>query len=127
MELGQLYERKGQVPEAIAEFQKAKQLDNSPLILAKLGRAYALSGKRAEAQKLIDELKELSRRRYVSSTFVAEIYAALSERDQTFEWLEKGYEERAAGMLFLKSDPLWDGFRSDPRFVDLVRRVGLPQ
>ena len=123
--LGALYERRGQFQEAIAELQKARQLDNNPLILAKLGRAYALSGKRAEAQKLIDELKELSKQRYVSSAIVAEIYAALGERDQTFEWLEKGYEERSIGMLFLKTDPLWDGFRSDPRFANLVRRVGL--
>ncbi|MDT5120761.1 MAG: eukaryotic-like serine/threonine-protein kinase [Acidobacteriota bacterium] len=126
-QLSGLYERKGQFPEAIAELQKARQLDNNPLILAKLARAYALSGKRAEALKLIDELKELSRQRYVSSTFVAEIYAALGERDKAFEWLEKGYDERSIGMLFLINDPILDSFRTDPRFQDLLRRVGLPQ
>jgi len=126
-QLGVVYEYKGQLPEEIAEFQKAMQLDNNPMILAKLARAYALSGKRGEAQKLIDQLKDLSRQRYVSSGAVAEIYAALGERDQTFELLEKGYDERAVEMLFLKNDPIWDGFRSDPRFQDLLRRVGLPQ
>jgi hypothetical protein len=76
---------------------------------------------------LIDELKELSKQRYVSSIFVAEIYAALGEREEAFEWLEKGYEERSIGILFLRNDPLWDNLRSDPRFQELVRRVGFPQ
>jgi TolB-like protein/DNA-binding winged helix-turn-helix (wHTH) protein/Tfp pilus assembly protein PilF len=124
--LGLAYERKGQFREAIAELQKARQLDNNPFILGQLGRNYARSGKRAEAQKLIAELKELSRQRYVSSNFIAEIYAALGERDKVFEWLEKSFEERSIGMLFLKNDPLWDDLRSDQRFQDLVRRVGLP-
>jgi tetratricopeptide (TPR) repeat protein len=123
--LGETYERNGQFPEAIAAFQKARQLENNPLILGKLGRAYARSGKRAEAQKLIDELKELSKRRYVSSNFIAGIYAALGERDKAFEWLEKGYQERSIEMLFLKNSTQWDELRSDPRFQNLLRRVGL--
>ncbi len=122
--LGEVYERKGQFHEAIAALQKAKQLENNPLILGKLGRTYGRSGKRAEAQKLIDELKELSKQRYVSSNFIAEIYASLGEHDKTFEWLEKSYEEHSIGILFLKNDPLWDNIRSDPRFQDLLRRVG---
>ena len=124
---GEVYERRSQFPEAIAALQKARQLDNNPLILGKLGRAYARSANRTEAQKLIGELTELSKQGYVSSTFVAEIYAGLGERDKAFEWLEKGYEERSTGMLFLKSDPLWDNLRTEPRFQDLLRRVGLPQ
>jgi tetratricopeptide (TPR) repeat protein len=125
--LGEVYERNGQFPEAITAFQKARQLENNPLILGKLGRVYARSGKRAEALKLVDELKELSKRQYVSSNFIAEIHAGLGERDKAFEWLKKSFEERSIGILFLKNDPLWDDLRSDPRFTDLVRRIGLPQ
>ncbi len=125
--MGEVYERNGQFPEAITAFQKARQLENNPLILGKLGRVYARSGKRAEALKLVDELKELSKRQYVSSNFIAEIHAGLGERDKAFEWLKKSFEERSIGILFLKNDPLWDDLRSDPRFTDLVRRIGLPQ
>jgi tetratricopeptide (TPR) repeat protein len=123
--LGETYARKGQFPEAIAALQKARQSDSNPQILGKLGRVYALSGNKAEAQKFIDELKALSKERYVSSISVAEIYAALGERDKAFEWLEKGFEERSIGILFLRNDQLWDDLRSDPRFQDLLRRVGL--
>jgi TolB-like protein/cytochrome c-type biogenesis protein CcmH/NrfG len=123
--LGEIYERRGQYSESIAEFQKARQLDNNPLILAKLAGAYAISGKSAEAKKLINELKQLSGHRYVSAILMAQIYAALGDREQTFAWLEKGYQERSIGILFLKVDPLWDRYRSDAHFQDLVRRFGL--
>ena len=124
--LGDVYERRGQFPEAIAEYQKAGQLADSAVgMQGSLGRVYARSGKRVEAQKLIDELNELSKQHFVPPTDVAAIYAALGERDQAIEWLEKGYEERSGGVLLLKSDPLWDDFRSDPRFQDLLRHVGL--
>jgi TolB-like protein len=124
--LGETYARNGQFPEAIAELQKARQSDPNPQILGKLGLTYARSGNKAEAQKLIDELNSLSEQRYVSSIFVAEIFAALGERDKAFEWLEKGFEERSIGILFLKNDPLWDNLRSDSRFQNLVRRIGFP-
>jgi len=125
--LGETYARKGQFLEAIAELQKARQLDNNPQIWGRLGRAHALSGNRIEAQNLINELKELSKQHYVSSTYVAEIYTGLGERDKAFEWLEKAYEERSGEILFLQSDPLWDNLRTDSRFQDLLRRVDFPQ
>lgn len=127
LQLGGLYERQGQFSEAIAEDQLARRLDNNPVILGKLGRSYARAGNRADAQQMIDELKKLSGQRFVSSAFIAEIYAALGDRDKTFEWLEEGYNERAVGMLFLRIDPVWDTFRTDPRFKDLLQRVGLPE
>jgi hypothetical protein len=73
-------------------------------------------------------LKGQSKRTYVSAYLVAEIYAGLSEKDQAFAWLEKAYEQRSAGyLIFLSVEPRLDHLRSDPRFQDLVRRIGLPQ
>ena len=125
--LGQAYELKGSFPEALAEYQKARQLSDDPLVLALLGHAYAASGRRDEALKTINELTEIARQRYVSAYSVAIIYAALGDKDQALNWLEKGYQERATKMAFLKIEPFFDNLRSDPRFADLVRRVGLPQ
>src|SRR6266704_852313 len=102
-------------------------MSDDPLILAMLGHAYAASGQRDEALQTLNQLTEISRQRYVSAYSVAMVYAELDEKDQALNWLEKGYQERATKMTFLKIDPFFDNIRSDPRFADLVRRVGLPQ
>jgi Flp pilus assembly protein TadD len=114
--------------QAVAESRKAVELSgHGPGAVGGLGYVYAASGRRDEAQQVLDELKELAKRRYVSPFSVAGIYARLGDKDAAFEWLEKAYGDGAYGILFLKSAPEWDGLRSDPRFDDLVRRVGLPQ
>ncbi|MCA1617586.1 MAG: hypothetical protein LC729_04130 [Acidobacteria bacterium] len=77
--------------------------------------------------KTLDQLKEITRQRYVSAYSFAIVYARLGEKDQAFQWLEKGYQDHALELPILKVDPLFDNLRSDPRFADLVRRVGLPQ
>ena len=92
-----------------------------------IGHVYAVSGKPAEAQKVVDDLKELSKRRHVSSYHIALIYLGLGEKDRAFEWLENAYKERSDSLVYLKVDPWLDSLHSDPRFADLVRRVGLPQ
>ena len=126
--LGNVYVHKGMYEEAIAEYQKAIPLSgDSPDELASLGNAYALSGKRREAQAVIDDLKERSKRRYISPTIIAFIYAGLSEKDEAFAQLDKAYDGRDFILVFLKVDPTFDRLRSDPRFAELVRRVGLPQ
>jgi TolB-like protein len=125
--LGEAYELKGSFPEALAEYQKARQLSDDPIVLAMLGHAYAASGKKDEALKTLDQLTVIARQRYVSEYSRAIIYAGLGEKDQAINWLEKGYRERAQKMAFLQIEPFFDDLRSDPRFVDLVRRVGLPQ
>ena len=122
------YEQKGMHQEAIAEFQKAISLRGDKLpIRAELGRAYAVAGKEQEALKIIDELKGLSKETYIPPYDVAMIYVALDQNDQAFDWLQKACEERAGWVRYLKVDPRLDPLRSDPRFPDLVRRVGLPQ
>ncbi len=123
--LGQTYVRKGEFVEAIAEFQTATTLSpNFTVYKGGLGHAYGRAGKSAEARKLLDDLKEQSKRRYVSWWDFAAIYAGLGEKDQAFAFLEKAYEQRV--VMWWNRSPLFDPLRSDPRFQDLQRRSGLP-
>jgi DNA-binding winged helix-turn-helix (wHTH) protein/TolB-like protein/Flp pilus assembly protein TadD len=126
--LGLTYEQKGMFAEAIAEFQKLADLSKrSPTMLASLGHAYAVAGQPAEARKILFELHELSKQRYVLPYCFALIHAGLDEKDQAFAYLEKSYQERDSWLNHLKVEPRLDSLRSDPRFGDLLRRVGLPQ
>ena len=90
-----------------------------------LGMCYGLAGRQADANKVLKELLELSRRRYVTPVALVQVYIGLGDKDQAFAWLEKAYEERSYGMAFLKVMPMADPLRSDPRFDDLLRRIGL--
>ncbi|MBC7930272.1 MAG: tetratricopeptide repeat protein [Rubrivivax sp.] len=126
--LGIVYEQKGMYDEAIAAYQKAiNASERTSGILAALGHTYAVSGRRDEALKVLDELKEMSRQKYVSPYDLAVLYTGLGENDRAIEQLGKAHEERAGWIIYLKVNPLFDPLRSDPRFADLVRRVGLPQ
>ncbi len=124
-QLAQAYLQKHMYKEAVAELQKAVELSKgSPTCIANLARAYAASGKTSQAEKLLDDLKKSSNRNYSDASEIAVIYAALGNRDQAMNWLEKGFEERFnPGVL---SRPGFDPLRSDPRFKDLVRLIGLP-
>jgi len=114
--------------EAETELRKAKDLLQQNVgVEADIGHAYAASGKREEAQKVIGGLKQLAKQRYVSSYYIALIYTGLGEKDSAFAWLESAYKERSDLLIYLKVEPRLDNLRSDPRFADLVRRVGLPQ
>jgi tetratricopeptide (TPR) repeat protein len=126
--LGRAYEQKGRLPEAIAEFQRALELDNDQTeIWSGLGHAYALSGNRAEAQQVLDHLKELSAHSYLAPYNVAVIYAGLGEKDQAFTWLNRAYAERSYLLaLYLTTDARLDSLHSDPRFAALRQRIGLP-
>jgi serine/threonine-protein kinase len=126
-QLGMAYRMKGDFPAAIAEYQKARQLNDDPFVLALLGNVYAVSGRKDEALKIVDQLKQLSQQRYVWSYGFALIYAGLGDKDQAFQWLEKSYQDHEARITRLKVDPDFDSLRSDPRYADLVRRIGLPQ
>jgi DNA-binding winged helix-turn-helix (wHTH) protein/TolB-like protein/Tfp pilus assembly protein PilF len=122
---GLAYEQKGMYREAIDEFQKGLKVSGSPLMLALLGHAYAASGQKAEAKRVLNELDELQGQRYVSSYTVGAIYAGLGDRDQAFKWLEKAYDERDVWLMNLKVDPVFARIRSDKRFQDLLTRSGL--
>jgi TolB-like protein/DNA-binding winged helix-turn-helix (wHTH) protein/Flp pilus assembly protein TadD len=124
------YEQKGMYSEAIAEFKKAIPLTGKSewtLSKAGLGHVYAVTGKKSEARTVLDELKQASEQEYVPANSIALIYAGLGEKDQAFAWLDKAYEQRAFQLQWIKLDPRWDSLRSDPRFQDLMRRLGLPQ
>jgi serine/threonine protein kinase/tetratricopeptide (TPR) repeat protein len=127
--LGRAYEQKGRLPEAIAEFQRALELEkDNAETWSSLGHAYALSGNRAEAQKMLDHLKELSAHTWVAPYNVAVIYAGLGEKDQAFAWLDRAYKDRSYYLaVYLTTDARMDSLRSDPRFGELHRRVGLPE
>ena len=75
---------------------------------------------------MLDELKQTSKQEYVSGASIAFIYAGLGEKDQAFAWLDKGYEQRSFQMQWINLDPRWDSLRSDPRFGDLMGRMGVP-
>ena len=90
-----------------------------------LGHAYAQAGKRAEAIRVLEGLKQRSKQHYVSPYDFAIIYLGLGEKDKTFAWFEQAYQERSSWMPWLQVDPLYDPLRSDPRFKDLLRRMGL--
>ncbi len=122
---GLAYSQKGMHREAIADFEKALKLSGSPLILSLLGHAYAVSGQKAEAQRVLGELQDLQNRRYVSPYTVAAIYAGLGEKDEAFKWLEKAFEERDIWLMNLKVDPVFAKLRGDRRFPDLLVRTGL--
>ena len=123
------YEQKGMYNRAIAEFKNAMPMSGGEqkLAMAGLGHVYAVSGKKVEAHAVLNQLKQLSSQEYVSAYSIALVYAGLGEKEQAFAWLERAYEERAFQMHDLKVEPRWDNIRSDPRFEDLLRRVGLPQ
>ena len=125
-QLGQAYLQKQMYEPAITELEKAVQLSGgSPTCIANLARAYAASGRRSEAEKLLTDLKSRSTPNASLSSEIAMIYAALGDKNQAMSWLGKGYEERFNPGVLLR--PGFDPLRSDSRFQDLERRIGLPQ
>lgn len=125
--LGQAYEQKKMYAEAIATFRKGMdRAERHSQLLASLGRAYALAGDRNKAQESLDNLREMSKRRYVSPYLFAVVYAGLGDKEQTFVWLGKAYEDRSFFLIWLKVEPCFDSLRDDTRYKDLLRRIGLP-
>jgi serine/threonine protein kinase/tetratricopeptide (TPR) repeat protein len=124
--LGRAYEQKGRLPEAIASFQRGIALEGNTEVWSSLGHAYAVSGKRDEAQKVIDHLKELSAHSYVAPYDFAIIYAGLGEKDEAFTWLNRAFDDRSYLLTYLTVDERLDALHSDPRFDELRRRIGLP-
>jgi tetratricopeptide (TPR) repeat protein len=122
------YGSRGLYPEAMSEAQQAATYSGrAPRYVAGVGDALAAAGKRAEAHSIIDELVRSSKSGHVSPFYIAEVYSTLGERDQAFEGLEKAYQLRDDELVWILIDPSFDNIRSDPRYADLLRRMGLPQ
>jgi len=126
------YAMKRMYPQALAEYDKIADQDKAvaaenQFVASGLGWVYAVSGRRADALKIAQEFRDLSSHAYVDFYLLATIYAGLGEKDEAFRLLEKGYEQRSASMTYLTIDSFWYGMRSDPRYADLLRRMGLPQ
>ena len=122
--LGEVLQFKGHLSEAIAEFQKAFELNNDPYSLAMLGQAYARNGQRDEAQKILARLNEEAKSHYVAPYALALVQIALGDKDRAIEELEHAYAEGATNYLFvIKVDPLLDDLRGNPRFDALVQKV----
>jgi tetratricopeptide (TPR) repeat protein len=123
--LGVAYEMKGNFREALAAYETAKRLVDVPELLGLTGHVLAVSGRRNEALRTIEQMKEISKQRSVPAYAFAQAYAGLGDRDQAFQWLERSYQDRGAHLCLFKIDPIMESLRTDPRFADLVRRIGL--
>lgn len=121
--LAGVYEQKGMFQQAVAAFKKNVEMNRETSLQA-LGHCYAVAGKRNEAVAILDELKALSKQKYVPAYFIAVVYTGLNDKAQAIEWLEKGYQERSGALNFINVDPRFDVLRSDSRFLDLLRRMG---
>jgi TolB-like protein/DNA-binding winged helix-turn-helix (wHTH) protein/Flp pilus assembly protein TadD len=122
--LGESYVQMGLQEKGLAELKSATILSaDNPLYLAQVGVAYASEGRKAEALQIISQLQTTSTMRYVSPYGLAQIYAALNDNEQTFKWLQLAYDDRAVWMTYLAVDPVFDRYRSDQRFQDLLRRL----
>jgi tetratricopeptide (TPR) repeat protein len=124
---GRLLRGMGRYEQAISEGEKAVTLSGgSPTMKATLAQTFAAAGRKEKAMQILDDLTELSKQRYVASYFFAGIHIGLGENDRAMECLEKAYEEHSHWLIYLHIDPSMDGLRSEPRFQELLRRIGLP-
>jgi hypothetical protein len=113
--------------EALPAIERASALSReNAMSLAFLGYGHAGVGNRSRALRILEELTQASRQRYIPALSFAVVYVGLGEKDQAFAWLEKAYDERFNRLAYLRREPVWDSLRSDPRFDDLLRRIGLP-
>jgi pentatricopeptide repeat protein len=111
--------------DAIPVLEKAVSLSGSPAAIGVLIRAYAHAGRRSDAIRLLDELKRRKKAGYIPAGAFVNAYLGLGDNEQAFYWLEQAYREQSNILQFLKTHPYFDPIRGDPRFTDLVRRVGL--
>jgi tetratricopeptide (TPR) repeat protein len=127
LDLGRAYEQQGKYSQAIAAFQTAAvSSGRDSTYVAELAHACAVAGKQREAGKLIQELKQISKKKYVSPYTIAAVFAGLGNRSEAFSWLAKAFKVRDGALPFLKVNPRFAPLRSDPRFQRLLRRLNLP-
>jgi serine/threonine protein kinase/tetratricopeptide (TPR) repeat protein len=132
--LGAVHLHRGMHEEALEALQQALALSENQIAIANLGATYGLLGKREEALNVLNQLLEMRERQYVTALNIARVYSGLGDKDKAFEWLERAYEERDGGLAVLNAEAkagtggVWvESIRTDPRFQDLARRIGLSQ
>ncbi|MFQ5652758.1 MAG: protein kinase [bacterium] len=123
--LATAYEQQGLFKEARVHLEEAKSVLGPSIAGPSLARSYAVAGQKTKALKVIDAISGATQ--YVSPYFTATAYTALGDNDQAFDWLQKAFEEKDSQLLFLKVDPKSDNLRSDPRFTELIKKVGLKE
>lgn len=128
-QLALAYEQKGMLKEAVSTMEQTRKLAGEktdlPMIHALLAHAYALAGRRAEAQSELNVLTVIGQKRYVPPSYLAIVYLALGDKDKAFQYLNKGYQDRSEQLLYLGVEPIVDPLRGDPRFDALLKQVGL--
>jgi tetratricopeptide (TPR) repeat protein len=126
--IGQVYERKGMYDRAIDECRKAlNSSPGNPIILPTLGYAYARAGRKDEAQAILNMSLETRKQHFVSPFLIALLYAALDKKDEAIDWLNKAYDERDPQLIFIRLEVQLDPLHSEPRFKELLQRMGIPQ
>ncbi len=123
--LGKTLAEQGQFPEALEELKTAGDYTAEPR--ATMGYVYGRMGRAADAHQALADLQTQSKSAYIAPSMFARVYIGLGDKDQAFAWLEKGYQQRDFWLTFLTGEPMYDTLRSDPRFQELVRRIGFPQ
>jgi tetratricopeptide (TPR) repeat protein len=124
--LGTCLEARGMYDEAITSIRTANEIDPpSVFILSLLGHAYALAGRREDALAVVRQLEQISEHRYLDPFCLARIHVGLGDQESTIVYLRQAYTNRSEELLFLKVDPHFDSMRSDPRFLQLLRGLGL--
>jgi tetratricopeptide (TPR) repeat protein len=124
VDLGQVLAAKRASEAAISEYQKARALNDDPFVLGLLAHAYASSGNKSEALKILEQLKELSKQRYVSAFSFAIVNLGLGDKEQALGWLEQSYQDRAgADIGWIRVDPLFDPLHGDQRFEVLAEKI----
>jgi TolB-like protein/Flp pilus assembly protein TadD len=125
-ELMRAYERNGMYDRAIAEGERARTLSNDASSLAAgLARVYAFAGQKDKARQLLSELMATAKKKYIPADGIASIYVGLDDKDQALAWLEKAYDDHATGLVYVKADPVFARLHDEPRFVVIMRRIGL--
>ena len=126
--LARAYQEKKLYDEAISEYRETMNiLPDWPVALAGIGNVYVEAGNITEAQKILDTLSLLKQSQFVTAYGIALVHAGMGDSDSTFKWLNKAYDERSNWLVWLKTDPRWESIRTDERYAELVRKVGLPE
>ena len=126
MNLGEISEEQEKFDEALDYFRKAKELSKDPLSDMAIGHTYAVAGRRAEALSVAAELEKKVREKQVSPFLPAVVYAGLNDKDKAFYWLERAYQDRSNWLTLIKVGRRLKNLRGDPRFDDLLGRIGFP-